>query len=90
MERVVASLSFLLRGFLNDLLPNVESAHLERQIKGQEDIVGKSEKKLKSLQDEKKMLEEKMKKLDDDILVNEQEIQTQKQALETLKSRRKA
>ena len=78
------------RDFLNDLLPNVESAHLELQIKGQEDIVGKSEKKLKSLQDEKKMLEEKMKKLDDDILVNEQEIQTQKQALETLKSRRKA
>jgi hypothetical protein len=31
-----------------------------------------------------------MKKLDDDILVNEQSIQTQKQALETLKSRRKA
>jgi len=78
------------KDFLNDLLPEVESEHLELQIKGQEEIVGKSEKKLKGLQDEKKLLEEKMKKLDDDILVNEQSIQTQKQALETLKSRRKA
>ena len=78
------------KDFLNDLLPHVESAHLELQIKGQEETVGKSEKKLKGLQDEKKTLEEKMKKLDDDILVNEQEIQTQKQALETLKSRRKS
>ncbi|HEX6193463.1 MAG TPA: hypothetical protein VFZ42_13915 [Chitinophagaceae bacterium] len=75
--------------FLNELLPHVESAHLELQIKEQEETVGKSEKKLKALQDEKKLLEEKLKKLDEDILLNEQEVGTLKQALDTLKSRRK-
>ncbi|HEX5651747.1 MAG TPA: hypothetical protein VFX58_01655 [Chitinophagaceae bacterium] len=83
--------------FLNDLLPNVEASHLEFQIRAQEDVVVKAEKKLKNLQDDKKDMEEKIRKLQDDIKTNEknqqnteQEIANQKTALEALKGKRKS
>ena len=78
------------KDFLNDLLPNVESAHLELQIRSQEETIGKSEKRLKSLNDDKKLLEEKARKLDEDIRLTEQALETQRQALDNLKGRRKA
>jgi hypothetical protein len=83
--------------FLNDLLPNVEASHLEFQIKAQEEVVGKAEKKLKNLQDDKKDMEEKIRKLQDDIKTNEknqqnteQEIANKKTALDALKGKRKS
>jgi hypothetical protein len=83
--------------FLNDLLPNVEASHLEFQIRAQEEVVVKAEKKLKNLQDDKKDMEEKIRKLQGDIKTNEknqvnteQEIANQKTALEALKGKRKS
>jgi hypothetical protein len=83
--------------FLNDLLPNVEASHLEFQIRAQEEVVVKAEKKLKNLQNDKKDMEEKIRKLQDDIKTNEknqvnteQEISNQKTALEALKGKRKS
>ena len=83
--------------FLNDLLPNVEASHLEFQIRAQEEVVVKAEKKLKNLQDDKKDMEEKIRKLQDDIRTNEknqqnteQEIANQKTALEALRGKRKS
>lgn len=84
------------QSFLNNLLPDVEAADLELQIKTQEDVVVKAEKKLKNLQSDKEDLENKIKKLQDDIQKNlkdqdtsQKDIEIQKKALEDLKSRRK-
>lgn len=82
--------------FLNDLQPFVEEAWLEIQIKDQEEIVSKAEKKYKSLQDDRESMENKIKKLQDDIESNlkEQEdtrkdIDNQRKLLESLKLKRK-
>jgi len=82
--------------FLNNLLPDIEAADLELQITAQEDIVGKAEKKMKSLQSEKDDMEKRIKKLQDDIKQNEKdqekqtsEIENQRKALEALKGKRK-
>jgi hypothetical protein len=85
------------KDFLNKLLPDVEAAHLELQIKDQEDVVAKAEKKLKGLQDDRDDMEKKIKKLQDDIKDNlkdqdntQKEIENQQKALEALKSKRTA
>jgi hypothetical protein len=77
------------KSFLNNLLPDIEVAHLELQIKAQEETVSKAEKKLKDLQDDKADLEKKLAanlKSQDDTL---KDIETQKQSLETLRNKRK-
>ncbi len=81
--------------FLNNLLPEVEAADLELQIKAQEDVVARAEKKLKSLEDDKTDMEKKIKKLEDDIKKNikdqedtQKDIENQKQNLENLRSKR--
>jgi hypothetical protein len=85
------------KGFLNDLLPDVEAANLELQIIAQEEAVAKAEKKLKGLQNDKEDMERKIKKLQDDIKDNlknqedtRQDIENQKKALEALKIKRTA
>lgn len=85
------------KDFLNKLLPDVESANLELQIKDQEDVVAKAEKKLKNLENDKEDMEKKIKKLQDDIKDNikdqddtQKEIQNQRKALEALKAKRTA
>ena len=82
--------------FLNKLLPDVEVANLELEIRSQEDIVAKAEKKLKTLQNDKEEMESKIKKLQDDIKDNEKDqedtkkdIENQKANLENLKLKRK-
>jgi hypothetical protein len=82
--------------FLNDLLPDVQFSHLDLQIRDQEAAVAKSEKKLKSLQDDQKNLEDKIKKLEKDLVENEEQqmstlkdIEKQREALEMLKGRRR-
>lgn len=84
------------RNFLQNLLPDVEAANLELQIKDQEDVVTKAEKKLKGLQDDQKSMEDKIKKLQDDLKTNakdqenqQKEIENQKAALDALRGKRK-
>jgi len=77
------------KSFLNNLLPDIEAANLELQIKAQEEVVAKAEKKLKGLQDDKieleKKLAENIKSQDDTI----KDIDGQKQSLENLRDKRK-
>ena len=77
------------KSFLNDLLPDVEAADLELQIKGQEDAIAKSEKKLKQLQDEKADLDKKQ--LDNQKAQEDtgKELENQRKNLENLKGKRK-
>lgn len=85
------------KSFLNNLLPDVEAANLELQIKAQEEVVAKAEKKLRTLKDDKMDMEEKIRKLQDSIRNNESDqvatqndITNQKVALETLKGKRRS
>ena len=77
------------KSYLNHLLPDIEAANLELQIVSQEEIMAASEKKLKTLQDEKLNLE---KKLADNATAQEEttkDIDAQKKSLEALKEKRK-
>jgi hypothetical protein len=83
--------------FLNNLLPEIEEAGLELRIKGQEDVVVKSDKKFKSLQDDKIEMEKKIKKLQEDLEKNikdqelqQKDIENQRQALDILKGKRRS
>ena len=83
--------------FLNNLLPNVEAFNLEIQIKAQQDVVTKAQKKLKTLQGDKDDMEKKIQKLQDDIKQNikdqeetQKDIENQNKALDVLKGKRKA
>ena len=85
------------KAFLNDLLPNVEAFNLELQIKAQQDVVTKAQKKLRTLQSDKEDMEKKIQKLQDDIRRNlkdqedtQKDIENQNRALEMLKGKRKA
>lgn len=85
------------KSFLTNLLPDIEAENLELQITAQEDVVGKAEKKLKSLQSDKDDMEKRIKKLQDDIQQNikdqekqTSEIENQRKALDALKGKRKA
>jgi peptidoglycan hydrolase CwlO-like protein len=84
------------KAFLNNLEPDVVAAGLELQIKDQEDVVSKAEKKLRGLKDDKEDMEKKIKKLQDDIQKNlkdqdntQKDIENQRQELENLKLKRK-
>lgn len=84
------------KSFLNNLLPEIEEADLELQIKAQDETVIKSEKKFKNLQDDQQSLEKKIKGLQADLEKNikdqenqQKEIENQKQALELLRGKRK-
>ena len=84
------------KSFLNNLLPEIEEADLELQIKAQDETVVKSEKKYKSLQDDQQSLEKKIKGLQADLEKNikdqenqQKEIENQKTALELLRGKRK-
>jgi len=84
------------KAFLTNLLPDIEAENLELQITAQEDVVGKAEKRLKTLQSDKDDMEKRIRKLQDDIKQNEKdqdkqtsEIENQRKALETLKAKRK-
>ncbi|MGZ8558935.1 MAG: hypothetical protein ACXWWC_11395 [Chitinophagaceae bacterium] len=84
------------KSFLNNLLPEIEEANLELQIKEQEDVVIKAEKKYKSLQDEQQSLEKKIKGLQNDLEKNikeqenqQKEIENQKVVLDEKKAKRR-
>ncbi len=84
------------KAFLNNLIPDIEDANLELKIKAQDDLVMKSEKKYKNLQDDQQSLEKKIKDLQADLEKNikdqenqQKEIENQRQALEELKGKRR-
>ena len=75
--------------FLNNLLPDVEAADLELQIRDQEQSLADAEKKLRTLQAEKEVLDTK---LADNVRTQEEtakEIESRKLSVETLKGKRK-
>jgi hypothetical protein len=77
------------KSFLNNMLPDIEAANLELQIKAQEEVVAKAEKKLKDLQQDKIDLENKLaanlKSQDDTI----KDLESQNQTLVNLRDKRK-
>lgn len=84
------------KAFLNNLLPEIEEANLELQIKAQEEVIAKSEKKFKDLKDDQQSMEKKIKGLEDDLKKNakdqenqQKEIETLRQALDGLKGKRR-
>ena len=96
IERNDALLNSNVKTFLNRLSNDVEAYNLEAQIKDQEEIISKAEKKLNNMQEDKESMEKKVKKLENDLRENsndqfdqKKEIEKQKQVLEAMKTRRK-
>jgi hypothetical protein len=100
-ENVIARNDALLNSnvktFLNRLRDDVEAYNLEVQIKDQEAIVSKAEKKLREMNEDQQSLEKKIRKLEEDLKENtnnqydqKKEIEKQKQVLEAMKTRRKS
>ena len=84
------------KSFLINLNPDVESSHLEMQIKGQEDGVAKSEKKFRTLQNDSLNLQNKIRELNaqlektiKDQEFQQKEIENQKRLLDEMKGKRK-
>jgi hypothetical protein len=75
--------------FLSNLRPNIEAANLELQIKAQEEVVAKAEKKLRGLKDDQTELEKKLTQNKADQESTQKDIENQKQSLGTLIGQRK-
>lgn len=75
--------------FLNNMLPDIEAAYLEIQIKDQEDVVARAEKKFKSLKDDQASLEKKLQQNKEEQEATQKDIEAQKQALDILTGKRK-
>lgn len=78
------------KSFLNGLMPDVEAANLELQIKAQEELVSKAEKKLNDLKSDQTNLEKKLQDNKSAQESTQKDIENQKQALGTLQGKRKA
>jgi len=92
-ENIIASMSNAdiakTKKFMNNLLPDVEAADLELQIRDAEQSLADAEKRLRTLQGEKEELD---KKTADNIKAQEEttrEIDSRKLSVETLKGKRK-
>jgi len=75
--------------YLNDMIPAIEAADLEIQIKNQQETVAKSEKKLSDLRDDQISLEKKLADNKTNQENTQKDIESQKQALGTLIGKRK-
>lgn len=75
--------------YVNNLIPDIEAAHLELQIKEQEDVVARAEKKLRDLKDDQSSLEKRLEQNKKDQEDTVKDIDTQKKSLETLVGKRK-
>jgi hypothetical protein len=82
--------------FVDNLKNSIEAYDLELQVTAQDDVLKKNEKKASSLRDDADDLQKKLKKVQQQIEENktdqakqEKEVATQKQILDTLKSKRK-
>lgn len=77
------------KSYLNNLLPDVEASNLELQIKAQEDVIAKAEKKLRDLRDDQTSLEKKLSDNKANQESTQKDIENQKLSLITLISKRK-
>jgi len=77
------------KNFLNNMIPDIEAADLELQIKAQEDIIVKSEKKFADLKSDQTSLEKKLLQNKADQENTQKDIANQKQALGVLVGKRK-
>ena len=77
------------KDYLNKMLPDIEAANLELQIKAQEEVVAKAEKKLKDLKDDQANLEAKLQQTKTDQENTQKDIEAQKQSLGVLIGKRK-
>ncbi|WP_127129327.1 hypothetical protein [Pseudoflavitalea rhizosphaerae] len=84
------------KSFLNTMVPKMEAHHLEVQIKEQEALVIKAEKKFQSLVEDSVSYVEKIKGLEQKLNTNrtdrasqDVEVKKQRQTLEAMRSRRK-
>jgi hypothetical protein len=77
------------KNYLNKLLPDIEAANLELQIKAQEEVVTKAEKKLKDLKVDQASLEAKLQQNKTDQENTQKDIEAQKQSLGILIGKRK-
>ncbi len=78
------------KSYLNNMLPDIEAANLELNIKAQEEVVAKAEKKLTGLKDDQASLEAKLQQNKTDQESTQKDIEAQKQALGVLIGKRKA
>lgn len=76
--------------FLNNMLPDIEAANLELQIKVQEEIVAKAERKLNDLKTDQASLEKKLQDNKTAQEATQKDIEDQKQALGILIGKRKS
>jgi hypothetical protein len=97
LDRGDAIINSNIKTFLNRLAPEVEAYHLEQEIKTQEELVLKAEKKSRNLQEDQQSLEKKIKNLQDDLRDNardqesqQKELERQRQSLEAMKGKRKS
>ncbi|HEX4875137.1 MAG TPA: hypothetical protein VFV31_00600 [Chitinophagaceae bacterium] len=77
------------KSYLNNMVPDVEAAHLEIQITEQEAVVARAEKKLRDLKDEQSSLEKKLETNKNDQANTQKDIEEQKQKLGVLQGKRK-
>jgi predicted RNase H-like nuclease (RuvC/YqgF family) len=82
--------------FLNELGSSIEAAYLESQIKEQEEVVAKNEKKNRNLVDDIASLEKKIRNLQEDLAKTKREqeeqakeVTRQQEILNTIKAKRK-
>ena|SRR5687767_10744084 len=75
--------------YLNQMIPDIEAANLELQIKAQEELISKTEKKLKNLQEDKADLERKLANNEKEQDQTIRDIQDQRQQLGNLQGKRK-
>ncbi|MBL0154835.1 MAG: hypothetical protein IPP93_15665 [Chitinophagaceae bacterium] len=84
-----ADIADRLKSFLNNLVPDVEAANLEIQIKDQEDVVLKAEKKLSGLKEDHETLEKKLTDNENSQAETQKDIENQKMRLGELKGKRR-
>lgn len=77
------------KDFLRNLRPNIEAADLEIQIRNQEELIAKAEKKLNGLKNEKAELEKKLADNIADQEATQKDIDNQRVTLEVLRGKRK-
>lgn len=78
-----------MKNFLNGFTPHIEAAWLEIQIREQEDVIAKAEKKLADLKSDQVSLEKKLADNKSDQESTQKDIEAQKQKLGQLQGRRR-
>lgn len=78
------------KSFLNSMLPDVEAASLELDIKAQQETVAKAEKKLSDLKNDQISLEKKLAENKTGQENTQKDIEAQKQALGILMGKRRS